>query len=724
MLYDIKKTYTEFDEYYGSYDPCTEKIVNGLNEIYEENKNISSYELKAKNIEYMCRNGLVKIFENSPFFFEFSSGRERHTWGGLQSEAGSFLHNKTADLWLNKYADDMAEDIKDGRIYCWNNPVGFDHFALGYDNILKKGFKGILAEAEEALKHTKKREFVKAMISSVKSLLYLAERFSNEAEKLAESAADEANEHYKKIAEAAANVPKNPPKNFYEAFAAIIFCRETIGSLEGIGISIYGHLDRMLEPYYTADVEKGLITYEEMKNLFHILFAYTDARFETKKYFYETSTTLVIGGCYADGSVCFNDITKAILETIIEGRYVNTKVNCRISSAHPKEYIEKIAEVQAANIPIIAIQNDETIISARMKYGYEESDARCYVSGGCHEIVVQDSEVCTRADTWINLPRLLLDVLENSKADRFDVFYEEVLYETKKYLLKVMSIKNKYETMWCRYDPLPLASATMNGCIGNGADITEGGTKYSSTELSLLAPATLIDSLTAVKTIVYDEKRFTPKEFYGICEKNFEGYEKLREYIVGTLPKYGTGNEDIDDFSAKVFKDIASLYRDENGNLYKNGRNGDYLPAFYPHDMFRTLGLKTIATPDGRKEHDYLSRGCSPSEFIISDNPAVILKSLKKADFTDYTDSFCAEITLPNMSEDKGINVISALIEIFLQNGGSTLQFNLFDREMLIEAQKNPESYMNICVRVCGYSAVFVTLGKEIQDEIISRAIR
>ncbi len=726
--FDLEKAAFEFDEYYATYDTYAEKLVAQLEEIYKEHNTITSYELKARNIEYMCKNMPVKIFRNSPFFFEFSSGRHRHTWGGLQSPAGSFLHNKTADLWLNKYYKEMKNDIDEGRVMCWGNPVGFDHFSIGYDNILSKGLEGIIQDAVIALgkkNSEKEKSFLKAVITSCEALITLAKRFSKRALELAAASSDEDDiNHYNEIARVAEKIPMKPASDFREALMCIMFCRETTGSLEGIGVSTFGHLDRMLVKYYKEDAENGKITYDEMKNLFHLMFVYTDVRFEVNKIFKETSTTMVIGGCDENGDVCCNEVTEAILDALLEGRYVNTKVNCRASKKHPRKYLEKIALIQANNIPSVVVQNDDVIIPARVKCGYDIRDVRTYVSGGCHEITLQNSEVCTRADTWINLPRLMLDALEKSSAKTFDVFYSEVLCEIEKYIQCVMDKKNKYEKMWAELDPLPLLSSTMEACIENALDVTEGGTKYNSTALSFVAPATLVDSLVAIRSLVFEEKKLSLKEFYQICENDFEGSEEIKMHIIKDLPKYGIGVSDADTFAAKVLKDIAGLYRNENGLIYKNARGGYYLPAFYPHDLFRAMGALTIATPDGRAAKIALSRGCSPSEFISTDNPANILKSLKEIDFTDHADSFCTEITLPRMETEKGALVITALINMFIEQGSSTLQMNLLDRDVLIKAQEQPEMYPNVAVRVCGYSARFVNLRKEIQDEVISRAIR
>ena len=156
--------------------------------------------------------------------------------------------------------------------------------------------------------------------------------------------------------------------------------------------------------------------------LLHTVLIYTDVRVESRTSYNETSTTMIIGGCDRDGCVVYNDVTQQLLLALLEGRYVSTKINCRISSKHPKAYLTQLAEVQAANIPVLVMQNDDVLIPARVKCGQAVEDVRLYVSGGCHEIVLANTEVNTRADTWINLPRVLLASMEQGKTDTWEAF--------------------------------------------------------------------------------------------------------------------------------------------------------------------------------------------------------------------------------------------------------------------------------------------------------------
>ncbi len=724
-LEDFKQRVTaEFDDYYTNFDPCTAPLLAKMDELAAETAGESSYARKAAMHEMMARECPVHLFRETPFFFEISSGRGRYTWGGLQSPVGSYFHDRTANEWLNVYAAETESDRRDGYLHAWNNPVGFDHHCPGYDKILTLGINGIIRQAEEMLAvctDEKKRDFYRASIRSNRALLILAGRFAEEAARLAESADDEETAaHYRKIADAAAWVPANPPRTLYEGLCAVLFYRECVGSLEGIGFSTFGQLDRMLYPLYRDDLAAGRTTPDEALALFSGLLLYTEVRFDAARGYHETSTTIELGGCDREGNVVYNELTSLILDAVMNIRSINTKINCRISKAHPAEYLEKIAFIQLSNIPTVMMHNDDVLVPARVNCGQDAGDARMYVGGGCHEIVLQGTEVCTRADTWISLPRLLLGTLERlTDCPDYETLYAEYLTDVRKYYARIVKLKNEQEVKWCTYDPLPLYSSSLTGCLEQGLDLTEGGAKYNSTALSMLGTATLIDSLYALKAVIYDRQAVSYAEFRRIVSENFENQEILRQQILEQLPKHGTGNAELDAFSSAVLEDLSGIAGQTNG------RGGKYLPAFYPHDLYTPLGALTGATPDGRLAGKPLSRGVSPSEFVTTESPLDLIHSLKAIDFTKYADSFCAELTLPpmdNTAENAGI--LTSIIRAFLDAEGSSLQFNLIAKDALLDARLHPDDHRNLIVRVCGYSAVFVYLSPSTQNEILERGVR
>ena len=719
-----KQVREEFAHYYGTFDADAARLVKLLEEQVWNVPCAYSYEKKALMHEILCRECKVHLFEESSFFFEISSGRERFTWGGLQSPAGSYLHEKTAELWLNRYGKKMEPDREEGFLHGWNNPVGFDHHCPNYEVILQKGLSGIIAEAAMHLEQEqdpRKRAFYSSVIRSNRALIGLQHRFEDEAIKLAENTTNETKiAHYKKIAKAASRVPEYPAKTFYEGLCAILFFRECASSVEGLGISTFALLDRFLNPLYQADLNAGRITKEEARELLCDLLLYTDSRFDVQNSYYETSTTIELGGCDENGEPVYNDVTCLVLEAVRAVRSVNTKINLRISQKHPEEYFREIARLQLEDLPTIMMHNDDVLIPARIRQGQEIQDVCKYVGCGCHEVVLAGSEVCTRADTWINMPRLLLSSMEkHSAAADFEEFLTAYVADVKAYHEYIATAKNKYEALWCEYDPYPLYSSTFPSSLAKGRDVTEGGAKYNTTMLSMLGTATMLDSLYSIRTLVFEEKRLTMEQLTQILKEDFKDNEVLRQQIISRIPKHGNNSEEVNGFAADVLSRLAKV------SGQNNARGGKYMPAFYPHDIFRDLGAKTGATPDGRKAGVPLSRGVSPSEFVQTDSPVSLLLSLQDIDFTEYADSFCAELTLPKLPEgEKGIEILTAIIKVFLQVGGSSLQMNLLNKDVLLEAKKNPELHKNVCVRVCGYSALFVTLGEKVQDEVIARAIR
>jgi formate C-acetyltransferase len=618
--------------------------------------------------------------------------------------------------------------------------VGYDHHCPGYDIIFEKGLEGLIADAGERLDSAEtqaERDFLEAVIRSNRALTCLANRFAGEAEKLlAEDQDEEGRLNLRRIAGAAGRVPANPPETFYEAAAVILFIRETYGSLEAFGQSTLGHIDRLLYPYYERDLREGRISREEALALIHALLAYTDAKFGINDgFFRETSTTIVIGGCDSRGKPVFNEVTRMVVEACMENRYIGTKIIARISSKHPGEYFSLLAEFTTSCANILVMPNDDTLIPANRRWNKAMEDARLYAGGGCHEMVLANTEVNTRADSWINLPGLFLktmapdaagsgelptrELISAAGSRNFESFYAACMDNVQRFYNIIAGIKEKYERQWNRFDAAPLYSASIADCIKNARDVSAGGARYNSISLSMVGAATFIDSLYTVKRVVFEEKQVSLEELWEILSGDWQGNETLRLYIINRLPKYGTGNNELDDFADRVLRDLSKKAGQPNG------RGGIVTPAFYPHDLFIAFGLNTMATPDGRRRGAYLSRGIAPSEFSGVMSVTDVIRSLKNFDLTLFPESMATEITLPiSVSSRDGTAAVSALIRSFAQSGGSTLQINVLDRETLIRAREEPEKYPNLVVRICGYSQTFNSLSDEQKDEVISRAVR
>ncbi len=366
------------------------------------------------------------------------------------------------------------------------------------------------------------------------------------------------------------------------------------------------------------------------------------------------------------------------------------------------------------------MHNDDVFIPARVRYGQAEEDARLYVGCGCHEIVLANTEICIHADSWINLPGFLLRTLSSVEDDiSYDTFYLRFIKNLKDFHEYIASVRKPGEAHWYEYSPLPLFSGSITGCLEQGLDVTEGGAKYNTTMLSMLGTATLIDSLYALKKLVFEERRLTLNDYRRILEEDFQNDEILRQYIINKLPKHGTNDPELNRFSGKILEDLSMVSEQDNG------RHGKYMPSFYPHYVFYDMEKVTGATPDGRHAGTPLARGISPSEFVKTESVLDLIQSLREIDFSRYAESFCAELTLPHLENDTtSLQILLGIIQSFLDVEGSSLQMNLLDRELLLKARQDPENHQNITVRVCGFSAAFVWLENEKQEEILKRMIR
>ncbi len=678
------------------------------------------YSEKAAAYDVIAENSPIRLFRGFPFFFICDSGRLRRSWGVGSRLANQMLERHAGEWYYPEYFDEVKKYTDKTQFYTYC-PVSFDHHTLSYERILRLGYGGIRDEIDAALAESDEgRNFLVAAREGCDAMFKFGERFRCEAERLAEVEpikryADE----YRAIADVASRIPRGPAVTFRDAVNAIIFAREVTGDLEAFGVSTLGHLDRLLYPYYRADIESGRLTRRQAnaqaKRLLEALLIYIELRFAKDTARYETSTTIYLGGCDVDGSVVCNSITKILLDLFREGRYFGVKLIVRTSSEHPKSLYDMLSRLVLAGTNNLVVQNDDTIIKAHLRQGKALEDARRYVGGGCHEIVLGGCEVHSRAFAWSNLPAMMLEAMGDKEYCSYDEFESAVLGKIKLMHDDIASIMTKYERDWSRYCPAPLLSAAIEDCVKNRRDLTAGGTRYNSVSISMSGIATLIDSMYTVKEGVFGDARFTTyAELMAALEVNFEGYEVLRRKILA-LPKFGGANRLDVSFADRILDGLSKCAGQENG------RGGRFIPAIYPHDRYVMFGQGIGATPDGRLKGEVTSRGVSPSESTTAQLTDA-LGMLETLDLTRFDESVVLDANLPcGMTEEW---VVPALLTAFLKCGGSSIQFNLVDLDKLIEERDNPGSHPEIVVRVCGYSEKFSCLHRDFQNEFIERSIR
>jgi formate C-acetyltransferase len=714
-----------------------------LHRLREQHRGDSEFRHKARGYAFMAEHCPVHVFRHGPFFFELNTGRDRTDLGagGLggwlrRSPFGTALCASSCE-WL-------APCSESGLSIGW--PVLDDnHHTVSYEKVLRVGLRGVIAEAEREQARAStaaERDFLEAAIAGNQALIRMAGRFAAEAERLAASDPDPViRARLQQVAATARRVPAEPAESFHEALCVILFLFHVLPSIEGNGLSVFGHVDRLLGPFYERDLAAGRLTPEQAAELISLFLVISDARYGMRNvaspWHVGTNGTLTVGGCNRDGAPIFNGVTRLLIERHRALRLIDPKVNARISPRHPPEYFELLARTVADGGNVLAIFNDDVVIRANTEMGKSMEDARLYVGGGCQENVLENGEINSRATIYLNLAQVFLMGFFPEKWAFFfaRAGFRAALYEGcasyedlhAAFLRNLNAVvaahadeRNRTEREGVRYNPCPLHSSMLDDCLARRTDMMAGGCRYSFGSVSLTGIGTVVDSLLGVKTAVYERRLLSLAELGERLAANFEGQEPFRQFLLRQAPKFGQETEAARDFSRRVFADVAQA-----ASGMPNSRGGRYEASLFSFRSFTHFGTATGATPDGRRAGEFLSPGMSPSPLALGAECSIgqVLSALEPLDLTRYPVVAVLDVTLPVAAGGIPAFAIVAVIRRFLASGGSVLQINCVDPEMLREARCHPERHPDLVVRVSGYSSVFVRLAEPIQDEIIARSV-
>lgn len=731
----------ETDAYYRAMPNDVSRIERRIATVNDAHPDWSPFRRKTSVYEAIAEHCPVTIFRHFPFYLEVGVGKPRTNLGegGIGQwmkllPVGKRLAEEGAGWWSVCY--------ETGLSLGWQ-VLDDNHHSLGLDNVFRYGLNGLLRRAMDRRDHIStemEHEFLDAMATGLRAQMRLANRMASEAESMA---AVETEPHIRvrleRIAETARRVPAEPPRTFYEGLCAIQFMRSTTQSLEGNGISILGHFDRMLGPLYEADLVAGRITRTEAEDLLAFALAMEDAWLGTREAGHGVGSngTVMIGGCDRDGVPVFNDVTRMIVELYTAFRFVNPKLNIRVSREQSSEYTELLARFVESGVNVHSFFNDDVVIPANVKMGKALEDCRLYVGGGCQENVLENTEVNSRATIYMSLAAVLLmgffpdrwetftgreEILPRTydDCDTFDEFLAAFLENLRACIKAHADFRNRAERLGTEYNPCPLHSATLDDCIERATDMMAGGARYNYGSVSLAGIGTLIDSLFAVREIVYEHGRMPLQRLRDILDSDFAGEEALRRELAHRMPKFGHDDDRMRTFSAHIFAEVARVARG-----HANGRGGLYEASLFSFRTFIHLGERNGATPDGRRAGEYLSPGMSPSPLALDGNTSVtqVLRALQPLDLTLYPVVGVLDVKLPLSRTGYDPGVIEALLDCFIEYGGSVLQVNIVDQAELLDAREHPERHPDLVVRVSGYSAYFTTLPEAIQREVVDRAL-
>lgn len=629
--------------------------------------------------------------------------------------------------------------------------LGVGHICVDYGLVLQKGFLGIKEEAlkeKASLKLTDpedltKAQFLQAVEIVCDAAVNFAGRFAEEAEKQAGTEKDAARKReLLEIAQNCRRVPANPAQSFYEALQSFWFVQLII-QLESNGHSISpGRFDIYMYPYYEKDVAQGTLTRERALELIECLWVKFN---EINKVRDEASTkafggypmfqNLIVGGQTPDGRDSTNELSYLCLEATENVRLPQPSLSIRFHQGTPHKFMLRSAEVAALGLGMPAMYNDHVVIPALTARGVTLEDARDYCIIGCVE-----PQKGGKTEGWHDAAFFsLAKCLELALNDGMDPLtgvqlglhtgtmetmstFDEVLAAYRRqieYFVKLLVISNNScDIAHGRICPLPFLSSMVQDCIKKGKSLQEGGAHYNFTGPQGVGVANVGDALAALKKIVYEDGTVDRKTLAEAMRKNWAGNEKLRQIMLNQAPKFGN-----DDDAADEFARLAARIYCEEVEKYTNPRGGRFQAGLYPVSANVPFGAAVGALPDGRIAGTPLADGVSPVSGRDVNGPTAAAKSVAKLDHEIASNGtlFNQKFLPAALSGETGCGNLVSLVRTYFSLGGMHVQFNVISKEILQEAQRNPEQYRGLVVRVAGYSAFFTSLDQSLQEDIIAR---
>ena len=640
-------------------------------------------------------------------------------------------------------------------------PIG--HFAPNYMPVVHKGFKAIKEEAEAKMQEmldaglpggSAKYNFYWGIKIVCEGLITYAKRYSAECARKAEECADpERKKELEMMSEILGHVIEYPARNFREAVQAVWFyqmCMLMDANMHGASV---GRIDQVLGPFAEADIASGAITREEAQELIDLYYLKIaecnkvwGARNSKSSPGYTSGQLITLGGVDKDEKDATNVVTYMCLEAMGRMSMHSPSQALRTHEGTPKKLWECALAVNKIAGGVPSFYSDDVVRKALESRGIKKEDTWNYCLIGCVEPSMGGEEwpACggVGINSYTNFVNILAQAINNGQsylttgaaANAGRQFGPKTgyLYE----MNSIEDVKKAYqETMeyWVRWDaaliniheevtrrvmPQPVVSATMTGCMESGMDVMDGGSKYNSTGMSGIGLGNVAESLHVIDELCFKQKKCTTRELYDALVNDWEGYEELRSYIIGELSHYGNGDAEADKYASFVTDTYADYV------VQMSTLRGKCAAGMYPVTMNVVFGKLTPATPDTRKSGDPLSDGISAVQGLDTSGPTSILRSVTCFDHSKYSNGILLNMKFhpTAIANESGLDKLIALMQTYFRKmGGMEMQMNIVSAETLKDAQVHPENYKDLVVRVAGFSAYFVEVYKESQDDLIRR---
>lgn len=619
------------------------------------------------------------------------------------------IQDPSIDIHLSAYLPYLNVEEKAQRL---SEGSSKGHYVAGYQKVLDLGFGGIIEQAKNRIKEEssqEKRSYLNAVCIAYEGASILAKRYAALALEMAQGTTGGRRVELEEIAVVCNNIATHPPKNFHEALQLFWFAH-IILMVENQVLMSFGRFDQYMEAYYkTCHPEVA----EEL--LACVLIKLNDqADIKQGEGFYG-SDNLMLSGKRSDGSDATNALTYACLDALDRLRLANPQFNIRLHSDSPPELMQRACDLARQGLGQLSFYNDDAIIPSLVGAGFPIEDARDYALDACQDIIIEGKSDFYLGGS-IGMTQLLLSVLK--ELDDQSTFGQLMNAYRQKIAGAIQESADRYIHSLTRPvgSPLPFLSGTLADCIEKGLDVTQGGLRYCDKGMFVMSPVNAVNSLAAIKKVVFEDEASSLAEVKAACESNFEGQKPLRQQLLAA-PKWGNDDDEVD----LLGKDILEFACQEILK-YKIDDEARFLSGIHqPHHVAAGAGIG--ATPDGRKAGEPIPVTLTPANGTANDGPTAVIKSVTKIDpkLCQWNSALLLNFHPTAVEGEEGLEKFEALMRTFVNLEGVQLQTNVFDSGVLRAAQRDPEKYRNLVVRVWGFSAYFIDLKPEYQAEIIER---
>ncbi len=645
--------------------------------------------------------------------------------------------------WKDAYAAGIFTEFQEQRAP--------GHTALGI-KMFKTGFLELKERIKESMEKldlandpdaVDKRDELRAMDIVCDAIIMYAGRHADKLEEIAKTETDEKRKaELIEMARICRKVPAHAPETVHEALQHYWFIHlGVVTELNPWDSFNPGRLDQSLYPLYKKEMEEGTTTKEQVYEVLQSFWVKFNNHPSPPKVgvtaeesnTYTDFCLINVGGVKEDGSDGVNDMSYIILDVIREMRLLQPSSMIQVSKKNPDKFIRKAVDIIKTGFGQPSVFNTDAIVQEMLRAGKDVKDARNGGCSGCVETGAFGTEAYILTG-YFNLPKILELTLNNGFDKRtnkqlgpktgnpidfktYDEFFDAYRKQVQYFMDIKLTGNNIIERVFMKNMPVPFLSILIDDCIARGKDYMCGGARYNSTYIQGVGLGSITDMLTALKYQVYDTKKISMKEMLDALNADFKGYEKLQYQLVYNTPKYGNDDDYADAQEVQVF----DMYYDSI-NGHKSPRGADYRVNMLPTTCHVYFGSVTAATPDGRNAWKVLSEGISPVQGADTNGPTAVIRSAAKIDHIKTGGTLLNQKFTPSLleSEEGCMNVVH-LIRAYFKMDGHHIQFNVVNADTLRDAQKHPENYRDLIVRVAGYSDYFNDLGEDLQNEIINR---